>query len=57
MTIYFHVFPKNGTAKPAMSWEVMELPAIPTEFPIHSSLLNDDLIGPLEAKNTRLIRV
>ena len=35
----------------------MELPAIPTEFPIHSSLLNDDLIGPLEAKNTRLIRV
>ena len=31
MIIYFRVFPKNGTAKPAMSWEVMELPAIPTE--------------------------
>jgi hypothetical protein len=31
MTIYFHVFPKNGTAKPAMSWEVMELPPFSTE--------------------------
>ena len=31
MTIYFRIFTKNGTAKPAMSWEVMELPAIPTE--------------------------
>jgi hypothetical protein len=31
MIIYFHVFPKNGTAKPAMTWEVMELPAFSTE--------------------------
>jgi hypothetical protein len=31
MSIYFRVFPKNGTAKPAMSWEVMELPAFSTE--------------------------
>ncbi len=27
----FPCFSKNATAKPAMSWEVMELPAIPTE--------------------------
>ncbi len=31
--VHFRVFPKNGTAKPAISWEVMELPAIPTEKP------------------------
>jgi hypothetical protein len=31
MTIYFRIFTKNGTAKPAMSWEVMELPAIPMD--------------------------
>ena len=31
MTIYFRVFPKNGTAKSAMSWEVMELPPFSTE--------------------------
>jgi hypothetical protein len=30
MTIYFRVFPKNGTAKSAMSWEVMELPPFST---------------------------
>jgi hypothetical protein len=32
MSIYFRVFPKNGTAKPAMSWYVMGFPAISTEM-------------------------
>jgi hypothetical protein len=30
MSIYFRVFPKNGTAKPAKSWAVMGFPAIST---------------------------
>jgi hypothetical protein len=30
MSIYFRVFPKNGTAKPAKSWTVMGFPAIST---------------------------
>jgi hypothetical protein len=31
MTIYFQIFPLNGTAKPAMSWAVMGFPTISTE--------------------------
>jgi hypothetical protein len=32
MSIYFRVFPKNGTAKPAKSWAVMGFPAISTDM-------------------------
>ena len=51
MTIYFRVFPKNGTAKPAMPWEVMELPAIPTE----KSGQNGGYIGTNNTVNIALL--
>jgi hypothetical protein len=40
MSIYFQNFPKNGTAKPGISWAVMGFPTISTEKSGQSGVLH-----------------